>query len=189
MEMSHRSKPYEAVHNEAIATMKELLGLGDDYEVLFLQGGASSQFSMIPLNLLTEGKTADYILTGSFAEKAHKEAKLIGKTHVAVTLIQQWQQQGLRVAAMKPVASGAWQDEQGIWRNDDVERLIAATGQTDRALLNPYCFPSPISPHLAAREAGVQIDLKHLVDCYRQLAAQADVVVVEGAGEIGRAHV
>ena len=85
MEMSHRSKPYEAVHNEAVATMKELLGLGDDYEVLFLQGGASSQFSMIPLNLLTEGKTADYILTGSFAEKAHKEAKLIGKTHVAAS--------------------------------------------------------------------------------------------------------
>lgn len=115
-----------------------------------------------------------YFITGTDTE--------IGKTHVAVTLIQQWQQQGLRVAAMKPVASGAWQDEQGIWRNDDVERLIAATGQTDRALLNPYCFPSPISPHLAAREAGVQIDLKHLVDCYRQLAAQADVVVVEGAG-------
>ena len=88
MEMSHRSKPYEAVHNEAIATMKELLGLGDDYEVLFLQGGASSQFSMIPLNLLTEGKTADYILTGSFAEKAHKEAKLMSDAEALASKMQ-----------------------------------------------------------------------------------------------------
>lgn len=85
MEISHRSKPFEAVNNEAEANLKELLGLKDNYRVLFLQGGASTQFAMIPMNFLSEGRTADYILTGSFAEKAHKEAALIGSTHIAAT--------------------------------------------------------------------------------------------------------
>ncbi len=85
LEMSHRSKPYEAINKEAEENMKELLGLGDDYRVLFLQGGASTQFSMLPLNYLPQGATADYILSGVWSEKALKEAKLIGKTHVAAT--------------------------------------------------------------------------------------------------------
>lgn len=85
LEISHRSKPYEKVHNEAIATIKELMGLGDDYEILFLQGGASTQFNMIPMNFLPEDKIGNYILSGSFAKKAYKEAKLIGKTHIAAT--------------------------------------------------------------------------------------------------------
>lgn len=83
MEMSHRSKEFEAVILEAEAIVKELLNLSDDYRVLFLQGGASTQFSMIPLNFLPEGKTADYITTGSFAEKAYKEAVKIGQVNVA----------------------------------------------------------------------------------------------------------
>lgn len=83
LEMSHRSKPYEAIHKEAEASLKEMLGLGDNYRVLFLQGGASSQFFMIPMNFLSAGRTADYLITGSFAEKAWQEAKLIGNTHVA----------------------------------------------------------------------------------------------------------
>ncbi|MGN0962804.1 MAG: 3-phosphoserine/phosphohydroxythreonine transaminase [Clostridia bacterium] len=81
--VSHRSKAFDAVMVEAEANMKELMGLGDDYRVLFLQGGASTQFSMIPMNFLPEGRTADYILTGSWSEKALKEAKKIGNTHVA----------------------------------------------------------------------------------------------------------
>lgn len=85
LEMSHRSKPFEAINNEAEANMKELLGLGDDYRVLFLQGGASTQFAMIPMNFLTSDRTADYVLTGSWSEKALKEAKLVGQTHVAAT--------------------------------------------------------------------------------------------------------
>jgi len=85
IEMSHRTKPYEAINVEAEANMKELLGLGDDYRVLFLQGGASLQFSMVPMNFLREGRTADYILTGAWSEKALKEAKLFGATHVAAT--------------------------------------------------------------------------------------------------------
>lgn len=85
LEMSHRSKPFEAINNEAEANMKELLGLGDDYRVLFLQGGASTQFAMIPMNFLPEGRIGNYILTGAWSEKALKEAKLFGQTHVAAT--------------------------------------------------------------------------------------------------------
>ncbi len=83
MESSHRGKEYDAVHQEAIANLKSLLQLDADHEVLFLQGGASMQFGMLPLNLLGVGQTADYIHTGSWAGKAIKEAKLIGKVHLA----------------------------------------------------------------------------------------------------------
>lgn len=85
LEMSHRSKAYEAINLEAEANMKDILGLGDDYRVLFLQGGASTQFAMVPMNFLTTEATADYILTGSWSEKAQKEAKLYGNTHVAAS--------------------------------------------------------------------------------------------------------
>lgn len=85
LEMSHRSKAYEAINNEAETNMKELLGLGSDYRVLFLQGGASTQFPMVPMNFLTPDRTADYVLTGTWSEKALKEAQPYGKTHVAAT--------------------------------------------------------------------------------------------------------
>lgn len=85
LEISHRSKQFDAIINEAEALIKELLGLGDTHRVLFLQGGASSQFSMVPLNFLPQGATADYILTGSFAEKAYKEAVKIGNVNVAAS--------------------------------------------------------------------------------------------------------
>lgn len=83
MEHSHRGKAYMAVHAEAIANTKELLGLGDDYAVLFLQGGASLQFSMLPMNLLGAGQTADYTNSGTWAAKAIKEAKLLGNVNIA----------------------------------------------------------------------------------------------------------
>jgi phosphoserine aminotransferase len=85
MEHSHRGKAYEAVHNEAIALVKELLGVPDNYDVLLLQGGASQQFAVVPLNLLPQGKSADYILTGSWSQKAYKEAKTLGTVRVAGT--------------------------------------------------------------------------------------------------------
>jgi phosphoserine aminotransferase len=75
MEHSHRGKDYEAVHNEAISLLREQLSISDDYHVLFLQGGASMQFAMVPMNLLTAGKSADYVLTGAWSEKALSEAK------------------------------------------------------------------------------------------------------------------
>jgi len=79
-EVSHRSKWFDEVINDAVARVKRLLVLGDDYEVLFLQGGASMQFCMIPMNLLPEGKSADYVNTGTWSTKAIKEVKIQGKT-------------------------------------------------------------------------------------------------------------
>jgi phosphoserine aminotransferase len=85
MEMSHRSKEYMAINAEAEALVKELLAVPEGYRVLFLQGGATTQFAMAPMNFLTAGATADYIVTGSWSEKAIEEANKIGKTHVAAT--------------------------------------------------------------------------------------------------------
>lgn len=81
MELSHRSKDYDKVHNETIDLLRELMGISDDYEVVFLQGGASLQFGMIPLNYLKEGQKAGYIMTGSWSDKALAEAKKIGETY------------------------------------------------------------------------------------------------------------
>ena len=77
MEMSHRGKDYDAIHQEAIATFKELCGLGDDWSVVFVQGGASMQFAMIPMNFLGAGATADYSNSGTWGNKALKEAKKV----------------------------------------------------------------------------------------------------------------
>src|SRR3954466_5014608 len=77
MEHSHRGKEYEAVHNEAIALLRELLSIPEDYDVLFLQGGASMQFAQLPMNLLATGRSADYIVTGAWSEKALGEAKIV----------------------------------------------------------------------------------------------------------------
>ncbi|MBN1435927.1 MAG: 3-phosphoserine/phosphohydroxythreonine transaminase [Sedimentisphaerales bacterium] len=85
MAISHRDKKYDAVHCETIALVKELMGLGDDFEVLLLQGGASLQFAMVPMNLLGKDQSADYVLTGAWSQKAIKEAKIIGKARVAAT--------------------------------------------------------------------------------------------------------
>ncbi len=82
VEASHRGKAYDNVHNEAISLLRELMGISDDYSVIFLGGGATLQFSMIPMNFLTEGKTADYTVTGNWAEKAYEDAAKIGKTKV-----------------------------------------------------------------------------------------------------------
>ena len=79
LEVSHRSKPFEAVLNEAMERTKRLLKLGDDFHVLFIQGGASLQFTMVPMNLAVDGKPADYIHSGNWANNAIKEAKLMGK--------------------------------------------------------------------------------------------------------------
>lgn len=85
IEHSHRGKAYEAVHDEAIRLTRELLGVPDDYHVLFLQGGASQIFATLPMNLLPAGKSADYILTGGWSEKAYQEAGRVGTVRVAAT--------------------------------------------------------------------------------------------------------
>ncbi len=86
MEMSHRSKEFQAIIDDAYTRVKRIYGLGDDYEVLFLQGGASLQFLMVPLNFAAEGKEANYINTGQWSKKAIAEAKKIGKpVHIAAS--------------------------------------------------------------------------------------------------------
>ena len=86
MEISHRSKTFDAIHQSAKAGLKELLGIPDGYHVLFLQGGASLQFSMVPQNFLRDGASADYILTGSWGKKAIKEAKKLGAASAAADM-------------------------------------------------------------------------------------------------------
>ena len=81
-EMSHRSKQFDAIHNECISLIRELMGVPENYEVLLLQGGASTQFAAIPMNLMTSGK-ADYVVTGNFAKKAMQEARKYGDIHIA----------------------------------------------------------------------------------------------------------
>ena len=75
MEMSHRSAAYDKIHNDAIALLKELMNVPQENHVLFLQGGASTQFAMLPMNFLGKGQKAGYVVTGSWSEKAIKEAK------------------------------------------------------------------------------------------------------------------
>ena len=85
LEISHRSAAFEAILAQAEADIRTLANIPSNYSVLFLQGGASLQFSMVPMNLLTAGATADYIDSGSWAEKAIKEAKRVGNVNVAAT--------------------------------------------------------------------------------------------------------
>ena len=83
-EMSHRSKPFMAVNDEANALLRELMNIPDDYSVLFVQGGASQQFAAVPLNLMVN-KKADYILTGNFASKAYEEGQKYGDVAIAAS--------------------------------------------------------------------------------------------------------
>jgi len=82
-EMSHRSKVYTEINDEAEALLRELMGISDDYHVMFVQGGASTQFEAVPLNLLGKNNKADYCVTGNFANKASKEAQKYADVHIA----------------------------------------------------------------------------------------------------------
>lgn len=85
MEMSHRSKTFEAINARAEANFKRLIGVGDGYRVIFVQGGASSQFATVPMNFLPPGGVADYLVTGTWGEKAVEEASLFGKPNLAAS--------------------------------------------------------------------------------------------------------
>ena len=103
----------------------------------------------------------------------------VGKTLVAAALLHLCRAQGLRAVGMKPIAAGC--DAQGD--NADVAALCAASDVAAAPeLVNPYRFLPAIAPHIAARDAGVGIDLAHIAACYARLSAQADAVIVEGAG-------
>lgn len=106
----------------------------------------------------------------------------VGKSLVACALLHAFAARGLRVTGMKPVAAGA-QCVDGVWINDDVEQLIAASNvSAPRDAVNPYCFEPPIAPHIAAGLENKTINNKYLMDVYRRLSVLADIVVVEGAG-------
>lgn len=85
MEMSHRSKVYGGIIESAESLLREVMGIPDNYKVLFLQGGASSQFAMVPMNLMTKNGKADYVLTGQWATKAYKEAARYGEVNVVAS--------------------------------------------------------------------------------------------------------
>jgi phosphoserine aminotransferase len=85
MEMSHRSKEYEAVNAQAESAFKRLIGVGDGYRVVFVQGGASSQFALLPMNFLPPGGSADYLISGTWGEKAYEEAAALGQAHAAAS--------------------------------------------------------------------------------------------------------
>jgi len=85
LEISHRSKPFDDVIEGCEADLRTLAGISKDYHVLFLQGGASLQFSMVPMNLLSAGSSADYIVTGAWSQKAVKEAKRVGGVNIVAS--------------------------------------------------------------------------------------------------------
>jgi len=113
-----------------------------------------------------------YFITGTDTD--------VGKTWATIALMRYCKQQGLSVIGMKPVAAGCKEVDGGL-RNDDALRLQAeATVPVDYALLNPYAYALPVSPHLAGRDNPVQLDT--VLSCFRRLQNQADVLFVEGAG-------
>ncbi|MBQ5716323.1 MAG: 3-phosphoserine/phosphohydroxythreonine transaminase [Clostridia bacterium] len=85
MEMSHRSKTYQQIFDETEALLREIMNIPDNYKVLFLQGGASTQFAMIPLNLMNKNNKADFVITGQWAKKAYKEAARYGTANVVAS--------------------------------------------------------------------------------------------------------
>jgi dethiobiotin synthetase len=112
----------------------------------------------------------DYFVTGTDTG--------VGKTTISCTLLRVFAAQGKKVVGMKPVVAGS---ENGRWH--DVEQLIAASNiRAARQHINPYAFDPPVSPHIAAQQAGVEIDLTVIQRAYQALSRQADIVIVEGAG-------
>jgi dethiobiotin synthetase len=106
----------------------------------------------------------------------------VGKTLVSVALVKALVQHGLRVSVMKPIASGSERTSTGL-RNADALALAAASNvAAPYATINPYCFEPAISPHIAAEEAGIGVDMRVIRQSFETLAAGADCVVVEGAG-------
>jgi dethiobiotin synthetase len=106
----------------------------------------------------------------------------VGKTFVSVALTRALVARGLRVGVMKPIASGSNPTPEGPRNSDAVALMAAANVAAPYEVVNPYCFLPPISPHIAARESGVTVDLALLRRRYESLADAADCVVVEGAG-------
>ncbi len=115
-----------------------------------------------------------YFITGTDTE--------CGKTEITLSLMHLLQTGGRSVLGMKPVASGALSTGDGL-RNEDAQRIQQQCSiPVPYSLINPFGFAPPIAPHLAAEQAGVEIDFSRIVDCYTRLSAIADMVIVEGVG-------
>lgn len=118
--------------------------------------------------------TQSWFITGTDTE--------IGKTWCTLAFIQHLKNQGLRVAGMKPIASGCHHCEAGF-KNSDAEQILAISSlDVPYDWVNPYAFAPPIAPHLAAAKIGQTIELANIIEKYQQLSAQADAVVIEGVG-------
>ena len=121
MEMSHRSKAYDTIIKEAEADLRELMNIPDNYKVLFLQGGASQQFAMIPMNLM-KNRVADYIVTGQWAKKAWLEAAL---------------EEGIQIHEPDSLEAYSGQFKLRIPRS--LHRLLAEHSQREGISMNQYC--------------------------------------------------
>ena len=107
----------------------------------------------------------------------------VGKSRASAALLHALARRGLRVVGMKPVAAGAERDAQGVLQNDDALALrLASNVRVAPELDNPFCLPDAVSPHIAARNAGTRIDIGLIAVRFKALQAEADAVVVEGAG-------
>lgn len=125
-------------------------------------------------SLTTSARPFDFFVTGTDTE--------IGKTLCSSALLYALAQQGKRSLGLKPIASGA-ELRDGIWHNEDVDSLIAASSvQADRNLVCPYLMQTPAAPHIVARNEHVTISLPQIVANYQQATALSDAVIVEGVG-------
>lgn len=106
----------------------------------------------------------------------------VGKTYISTLLIRSLSRSGLRVAGMKPLASGATIVNGELVNDDAMQLLQASNVQCDYATVNPYCFAPAVAPHLAAQEVATTIEIDYVEQKYRELAENADVVIVEGVG-------
>jgi dethiobiotin synthetase len=107
----------------------------------------------------------------------------IGKTLASCALLRAFAAAGMSTAAMKPIAAGAEQDAGGTWRNEDAQALAAAaTVAVPRELSTPFLLHEPAAPHLVAARQRIVLDIDHVVRCHRDIAARADITIVEGVG-------
>lgn len=129
---------------------------------------------MIPTTAASRSRVRGYFVTGTDTG--------VGKTLVSCALLQAFAARGKRAVGMKPVCAGAVRDECGL-RNEDVEQLLAAGNvAAPRSLVNPYCFETPVAPHIAACASGASMSIPVILEKFYELARAADMVVVEGAG-------
>lgn len=118
--------------------------------------------------------TTGFFITGTDTD--------VGKTTIALGLIAALREEGLRVGVMKPVSAGCEQTDHGLRNEDAVLLMQQASVDFPYEVVNPYAFEPAIAPHIAASEAGVEIDIKVISQCYLKIAEKADIVIVEGAG-------